>query len=264
MVGGLLPLKKVLITEISIHPKKKILQTTDIVTIISMQTFYYHPVVHYQLQNRSNEDTGGVAQARFEMTESTVQWTQDYIHTVLCRCFWDRKGLSAHRSATKRPPLLPILTVWMEKNMRKKTPPHQYFFNRSNACYIMIKVRKMCTFHQWVTRKQGFRMAAWWCRKSKSQMPQWMTHNKANHSSMMTDDKVYDASNWQQMTKSSTPQGNTHDKVHNASTDGTWQSPQGLNSMKIKHTSHACLLWNWLFFTLHASSAVKSVGTETS
>jgi len=155
-----------------------------------------------------------------------------------------------------------LLCGW--KNMRKKTPPHPYFFNRSNACYIMIKVRKMCTFHQWVTRKQGFRMAAWWCRKSKSQMPQWMTHNKANHSSMMTDDKVYDASNWQQMTKSSTPQGNTHDKVHNASTDGTWQSPQGLNSMKIKHTSHACLLWNWLFFTLHASSAVKSVGTETS
>ena len=70
--------------------------------------------------------------------------------------------------------------------------------------------------------------------------------------------------NWQQMTKSFIPQENTHDKVHNASTDGTWQSPQGLNSMKIKHISHTCLLWNWLFFTVHASSAVKSVGTETS
>ena len=124
----------------NIHPpKEKNPVTTDIVTITSMQTFYYHPVVHYQLQNRSNEDTGGVAQARFEMTQSTVQWTQDYIHTVLCRCFWDRKGLSAHGSATKRPPLLPILTVWMEKTWEKRPHPTHTFLTDPMPVILWLK-----------------------------------------------------------------------------------------------------------------------------
>lgn len=202
-----------------------------------MQTFYYHPLS--TPERIKWRHTGGVAQARFEMTESTVQWAQDYIHTVLCG--WNpqdpgtfsetERDAFAHRSATKRPPLLPILYCVDGKTSEKKrdTPLPPLLFNRSNACYIMIKERKMCTFHQWVTTKQGFRMAAWWCRKSKSQTPQWMTHNKANHSSMMTDDKVYDASTgnkWPSpsylkrthMTKSTMPQLMAHDKVHKVST----------------------------------------------
>ena len=71
-------------------------------------------------------------------------------------------------------------------------------------------------------------------------------------SQLMTNDKVHGVS-----------QLMTNDKVHGVSASDTWQSPQCLKNRKIKCTPHACQLRTPSLCTLHASSGVKIVRTET-